>query len=159
MNQKLTTIEYDAHVGKLRDPDLKDITAYLKLIALRVVKYIKGAPGLGVLLHARPVDKLTAYCDADWAACPNIRRSVTGYIVKLGSSLISWKSKKQQTVSISSVEAEYRSMAVVTTEIAWLLGLLKELEIPVSKPVQLFCDNKAAFKFLRILFSMNGPSI
>ncbi|XP_070035380.1 uncharacterized mitochondrial protein AtMg00810-like [Nicotiana tomentosiformis] len=125
---------------------------------LRVIKYIKGAPGLGVLQHAKPVNKLTTYCDADWAACPNTRRSVTEYVVKLGSSLISWKSKKQQIISRSSAEVEYRSMVVVTAEVTWLSCLLKEMRIPISKPVQLFCDNKAAIQMLRIPYFMNAPN-
>ncbi|XP_019226234.1 PREDICTED: uncharacterized protein LOC109207715 [Nicotiana attenuata] len=57
--------------------------------ALRVVKYVKGNPGLEILLKGGATDKLTAYCDSDWAACPNNRRSVTGYVVKLGDSLLS----------------------------------------------------------------------
>ncbi|XP_019242117.1 PREDICTED: uncharacterized protein LOC109222191 [Nicotiana attenuata] len=73
--------------------------------ALRVVRYVKGAPSLGILLGTGPIDTLFAYCDSDWASCPNTRRSVIGYIIKLGDSLLSWKSKKQQTVSRSSAEA------------------------------------------------------
>lgn len=69
--------------------------------ALRVVRYIKGSPNFGVLLQASPIDNIIAYCDSDWIACPNIKRSVTGYVIKLGSSLISWKSKKQQIMSRS----------------------------------------------------------
>ncbi|XP_018631751.1 uncharacterized mitochondrial protein AtMg00810-like [Nicotiana tomentosiformis] len=52
---------------------------------LRVVRYIKGSPGLGVLLQASPIESLIAYCDSDWAACPNTRRSVTGYVIKLAT--------------------------------------------------------------------------
>nr|XP_016496512.1 PREDICTED: uncharacterized mitochondrial protein AtMg00810-like [Nicotiana tabacum] len=62
--------------------------------ALIVVRYIKGSPGLGVCLSQTSVTQLTTYCDSDWAACPNTRRSVTGYVIKLGDSLISWKPKK-----------------------------------------------------------------
>ncbi|XP_070015777.1 secreted RxLR effector protein 161-like [Nicotiana sylvestris] len=62
--------------------------------AIRVVKYLKNAPGLGVFMKAESTQHLTCWCDSDWAACPNTRRSVTGYVVKFGKSLVSWKSKK-----------------------------------------------------------------
>nr|XP_016471071.1 PREDICTED: uncharacterized mitochondrial protein AtMg00810-like [Nicotiana tabacum] len=125
LNQKLTTIEYDKHVEVNGDAELEDIGSYQKL----TVRYVKAAPGLGILLEAGPIDTFSAYCDSDWASCPNTRRSITGYVVKLGNSLFSWKSKKQQTVSRSSAEAEYMSLLAAATaaEITWLLGLLKEL--------------------------------
>lgn len=62
--------------------------------ALRVVRYLKGSPGQGVLLQRNCDLTLTGWCDSDWAACPLTRRSVTGWIVFLGSSPVSWKSKK-----------------------------------------------------------------
>nr|XP_016444963.1 PREDICTED: uncharacterized mitochondrial protein AtMg00810-like [Nicotiana tabacum] len=62
--------------------------------AIRAVKYLKNAPGLGVFMKAESTQHLTCWCDSDWAACPNTRRSVTGYVVKFGESLVSWKSKK-----------------------------------------------------------------
>ncbi|XP_019230868.1 PREDICTED: uncharacterized protein LOC109211750 [Nicotiana attenuata] len=75
---------------------------------------------------------IIAYCDSDWAACPNIKRSVIGYVIKLGSSLISWKSKKQQKISRRFAEAEYRSMAADVAEVTRLSGLLDELGIQIS---------------------------
>lgn len=63
------------------------------------------------------VSPLTGFCDFDWASFPNTRRSITSYVVKLGDNLMSWKSKKQQIVSISSVEAEYKSMVAVVAEL------------------------------------------
>lgn len=82
-----------------------------------MVRYLKGTVGQGILLSATAPFTLTAYSDADWGACPTTRRSLTGYCVTLGSSLISWKAKKQSTVSRSTAEAEYRAMADVCCEI------------------------------------------
>ena len=69
------------------------------------------------------------------------RRSTTGYFTFLGDSPISWKSKKQTTVSRSSAEAKYRAMSAVTSELIWLRGLLRELLVSHPQPMQLFCDN------------------
>jgi len=111
---------------------------------LHVLRYIRGQPDLGVLLHKDADCTLQAYCDSDWAACPHTRRSVSGYVVFLGASLISWKSKKQGTVSLSSAEAEYRSLRRVVAELAWLSRLLNELTITSVCPIPVKCDNQAA---------------
>ncbi|KAL9411723.1 hypothetical protein AB3S75_045346 [Citrus x aurantiifolia] len=67
--------------------------------ALRVVRYLKGNPGQGVFLSSDCDLQLYGWCDSDWASCPLSRRSLSGWFVVLGSSPISWKSKKQHTVS------------------------------------------------------------
>ncbi|XP_021859775.2 uncharacterized mitochondrial protein AtMg00810-like [Spinacia oleracea] len=80
--------------------------------ATRVLRYLKCSPGQGILLRPMPNMSLTTFCDSDWAACPLTRRSLSGYLVFLLRSPISWKTKKQPTVSRSSATAEYRSMVV-----------------------------------------------
>ena len=82
----------------------------------RILRYIRGTMGLGLTLTASSSTDLVAYSDADWAGCPDTRRSTSGYCVYLGPSLISWSYKRQPTVSKSSAEAEYRVVANVVAE-------------------------------------------
>ena len=114
--------------------------------ALRILRYLKGSPGSGLQIDRISDLKLRVYSDADWAKCPKTRKSVTGFCVFLGKNLISWKSKKQATLSKNSAEAEYRSMASATCETIWLNNLLDSLGVTGLLPVQLFCDNNAAIQ-------------
>ena len=114
--------------------------------AIRVVRYVKQQPGLGVMLSAQHSGSLQAFCDADWGSCPDTRRSITGYMVTFGESLLSWKSKKQSIVSRSFPEAEYRSMASTVAEVTWLIGLFRELDMPIVLPIAIYSDNTAAIK-------------
>ncbi|KAL3344419.1 hypothetical protein AABB24_023717 [Solanum stoloniferum] len=90
--------------------------------ALRVVRYIKSAPGLGLFMPSQSSELLTVYCDSDWGTCVQTRRSITGYLMKFGDALVSWKSKKQETVAKSSAEAEFRSMAPLWLRLFGLLA-------------------------------------
>jgi hypothetical protein len=112
--------------------------------ALRVVRYLKGNPSQGIFLQADSDLQLYAWCDSDWASCPLTRRSLTGWIIFLGNSPISWKTKKQHVVSRSSAEAEYRSMATTLCELKWLKALLVSLGIDHSPPMKIYCDSQAA---------------
>ena len=85
--------------------------------------YLSTIIGQGVLLAADDTLTLQAYSDSNWAACPNTCRSITGFVLLLGRSPISWKSKKQATISKSSSEVEYRSMANASAEVVWVVRL------------------------------------
>lgn len=74
--------------------------------ALHILKYLRIDPGQGLLFTKISSFSLEAYCDANWASCLNSIKFVSGFVILLGGSLISWKSKKQHTVSLSSAEAE-----------------------------------------------------
>lgn len=90
----------------------------------RILRYVKGTIHHGVTLWRSETSRLdltSGYTDADWAGDP--RKSVTGYCVYLGASLIAWKSRKQRTVARSSTEAEYRALASTVAEVIWIRKL------------------------------------
>lgn len=107
----------------------------------RILCYLKGTTDHGLHLCASTSPTLTAYRDADWAGCPDTRRSTSGFCVFLGDSLISWSSKRQTTVSRSSAEAEYRGVANAVAECSWLRHLLGELHCGINTAIIAYCDN------------------
>ncbi|XP_070021748.1 uncharacterized protein [Nicotiana sylvestris] len=112
--------------------------------ALRVLKYLSTDPSQGILLSSTPDFSLLVFCDANWASCKDTRRLVSSFFITLGGSPISWKSKKQVFISLSSAEAEYRSMRRVTAQLTWLVRLFADLSAPITLPIPLHSDNKAA---------------
>jgi hypothetical protein len=115
------------------------------LAALKqILRYIRGTLALGLLLRPSTGTDLVVYTDADWAGCPDTRRSTSGYDVFLGDNLISWSSKHQNTVSRSSAEAEYRAVANGVAEATWLRQLLLGLHTPLRRTTLVYCDNISA---------------
>ncbi|KAK1668266.1 hypothetical protein QYE76_056425 [Lolium multiflorum] len=117
--------------------------AHFQLIK-RILRYIRGTSHFGLQLHRASTHDLVAYSDADWAGCPDTRKSTSGFGVFLGSNLVSWSSKRQNTISRSSAEAEYRAVANCVAESCWLRQLLVELHRPPSRATIVYCDNISA---------------
>ncbi|KAM6574267.1 hypothetical protein CsatA_022594 [Cannabis sativa] len=126
-------------VNKLSQFLQSPITAHWSA-SKRVLRYLKGTAYHG--LHIKPSDRLavTGYSDEDWACCPDDRKSIAGHSVYLGDTLVSLSSKKQAVVSRSSTESEYRALAQVAAEIAWIQALLKEFEFPLPCTPVTWCD-------------------
>ncbi|GKD43833.1 ribonuclease H-like domain-containing protein [Tanacetum coccineum] len=103
-----------------------------------------GTLELGLQLYASATTSLVGYTNADWAGCPSTRRSTSGYCVFLGDNLLSWSAKRQHTISRSSAEAEYRGVANVVAETAWIRNLLRELHSPLLTATLVYCDNVSA---------------
>jgi len=113
-------------------------------VVVRILRYIKGSPGKGLVYSDRSHTNIVGYSDVDWAGDVNDRRSTSGYCVLMGGNLISWRSKKQTVVARSSTEAEYRAMAHATCELLCLKHLLEELKFCELGPMELKCDNQSA---------------
>ncbi|CAL5394396.1 unnamed protein product [Camellia sinensis] len=109
----------------------------------RLLRFVKGTIGHGLTYSPSSFD-VQAYSDSNWAGDVSDRKSTSGYCIFLGSNLVSWSAKKQATVSRSSTEAEYRSLAHTAAELAWISMLLTELSIASTVPPTLWCDNISA---------------
>lgn len=110
----------------------------------KVLRYLKGTVGQGIFYPADTNFDLRGFSDADWGTCTDDRRSVTAYCMFIGESLLSWRSVKQDTVSCSSAESEFRAMALASIELVWLSRLMIDLKVPFTRPAYLYCDNTAA---------------
>jgi histone deacetylase 1/2 len=110
----------------------------------RILRYLRHTSALGLFIQRSSSLLLSGFADADWAGCPDDRRSTGGHVVFLGGNLVAWSSRKQPTVSRSSTEAEYKSVANATAEIMWIQRLLHELGVFLSRAPTLWCDNLGA---------------
>ena len=110
----------------------------------RILWYVQGTLSFGLHFTSTPASSLVSYSDADWGGCPDTRRSTSRYCVILGDNLISWSSKRQNTLSHSSAEAEYRVVANVVAETTWIRNLVLELHCPLPKATIVYCDNISA---------------
>lgn len=111
----------------------------------RLVRCIKGCSGQEILVSSDLSAQFEGFCDLDWITCPNTSGSVTGDVVKLGSSLISWNSKKQhctQKLSWSWIHEHINT----SLRNYFLVGVMKEMDAFSDTPVKLHCDGKAAIQ-------------
>ena len=117
-------------------------------IAKRVLRYLKGTQDDGILYQATSTDQLTfeLYVDADYANDKGTRRSTSGYLLYLNRCLISWKSKLQNIVALSTSEAEYISMSYGLQEALWIKTLLLELKLNFKLPIIVYEDNQSTIK-------------
>ncbi|GKB83042.1 retrovirus-related pol polyprotein from transposon RE2, partial [Tanacetum coccineum] len=112
-------------------------TTYHLALVKRILRYLKGTIGRGIMMTKNGHKNIVGYSDSDWAGNSLDRRSTTGYCVFVGGNLVSWKSKKQHVVARSSAKAEYRAMATTSCEIVWLKRLLDDLGCTCSTPITL----------------------
>ncbi|KAJ9544837.1 hypothetical protein OSB04_024544, partial [Centaurea solstitialis] len=122
----------------------------------RIFRYLKGTPNLGLWYSKDSGFDLTAYSDSDFAGCKIDRKSTTGGCHLLGGKLVSWTSKKQNSVSTSTAEAEYVAAGICCAQVLWLRNQLKDYDIQLSK-IPIYCDNTSDdYKPFVINYNMNN---
>jgi hypothetical protein len=89
------------------------------------------------------------FVDADWASDNNDRRSITGQVFLMAGGAVSWQSKKQDSVALSSTEAEYMAASSATREALWISTFLNELTIIPIQPISLLIDNQSAISLAK----------
>lgn len=110
----------------------------------RILRYLRGTTNLGLHIKSSTDLDITGFSYANWALSIDDRKSMAGQCVFLGETLISWASRKHKVVSRSSTESEYKALADLAVEVAWLRSLLDELKVPMSRKPVLWCDNLSA---------------
>ena len=155
-------VEYQRNVGTLlflctwTRPDLVFATNQLSKFshdphkkhwdaAIRVLRYLKGTRTLGITYTRSNQDpnRLIAFADADWAACTETRRSVSGFICLLNGGAVQWRSRQQISVTTSTAEAEYVSASRAADELVWMERVIAGMGHPQQTPTPLYEDNRA----------------
>lgn len=109
----------------------------------RIIKYVNGTSNYGIFYSKDTNDTLVGFCDSDWAGCADDRKSTSGGCFLLGNNLISWHSKKQNSVSLSTAEAEYIALGSCCTQLIWMKQMLLDYG-KRSNTLDIFCDNTSA---------------
>lgn len=110
----------------------------------RVMRYLKGTINFGILYSKQEPKDFVAYSDADWAGDHDDRKSTSGYLFQMSGGAVSWRSKKQSSVALSTAEAEYIALASTAQEAVWLKQLTTELGSGSTEATTIFEDNQAA---------------
>eukprot|EP00252_Welwitschia_mirabilis_P018561 TRINITY_DN4120_c1_g1_i6.p1 TRINITY_DN4120_c1_g1~~TRINITY_DN4120_c1_g1_i6.p1 ORF type:complete len:221 (-),score=23.51 TRINITY_DN4120_c1_g1_i6:406-1023(-) len=114
----------------------------------RILKYLKYTQNFGLWYSYDTSLDLVGYSDADWAGCIDDRKSTSGACFYMGNCLVSWLSKKQNTTSLSTAEAEYIAAGACCAQLSWMRQMLVDfgVEIPTIK---MYCDNTSAINIAK----------
>ena len=110
----------------------------------RIFRYLKGTVNYGLLYSENASPDCVGFSDADWAGDLNDRKSTSGYTFQVNGAAVSWRSKKQTCVALSTAEAEYVALSAATQEALWMRQLLTDLNVNIDKPVTIYEDNQSA---------------
>lgn len=149
--QLIGALQYITYTGPDISFSINKLSQYLQTptsmhwtAVKQVLRYLKGTVDFSLHLQASPTLNLQGFSDASFADSSEDRKSTGGYCLFFGNNLISWSSRKQQAVSRSSSESEYRALANLAAEILWVTHLLKEIHFPMSASPIIWSDSMSA---------------
>jgi hypothetical protein len=111
-----------------------------------VLWYLRGTTQFGLWYRWTEGVKLCGFTDADWVGSPSDRKSTSGGIFSVGSTVVSWYNRKQRSVALSSAEAEYMVASQATCEAIWMRKILVGLFGQMMDPTVIYCDNQSCIK-------------
>ncbi|XP_074574593.1 secreted RxLR effector protein 161-like [Curcuma longa] len=117
-------------------------------IVKRILRYIKGTLNVGLWYPRNQNFDLIGYTDSDYAGCKLDRKSTSGGCQFLGSSLVSWSSRKQPCVALSTTEAEYVALGGCVAQLLWMMHTLKDYELNYTN-VKVLCDNMSTINLTK----------
>ena len=117
--------------------------------AKRILRYVAGTVNFGLWYCHVSDCRLFGYTDSDWAGCLDDRKSTSGNCFSFGSGVVTWSSKKQETVALSTCEAEYTAASAAARQVMWLRNLLADFNFDQNGATQIFCDNRSAIEITR----------
>ena len=117
--------------------------------AKRVLRYLRGTSNFGIIFKGDESRTCKAYSDADWAGDKEDRKSTSGYLFQIAGGPVSWRGKKQDTVALSTAEAEYVALSSATQECVWMRRLNSELGNPPEGPTTILEDNQSSIAMAR----------
>jgi hypothetical protein len=115
----------------------------------RILRYVKGTLNFGIHYYTSKRFNLVGFSDFDWGGSLDDQKSTSGNCLSFGSGLITWSSKKQSIVSLSSTEAEYVAVTSTGTQALWLRKVLEEIGEKKIHPTMILCDNTSAIKLAK----------
>ena len=159
VSKRVDSVNYQSIVGSLlyaavaTRPDIaQSVSAVSKFnaepteshltAAKRILRYLKGTIDLCLMYQKTGDTELRAYSDADWAGDHDDRHSTSGSICQLSGGAVSWLSKKQASIALSTAEAEYIALCATAQEVVWLRRLLSELGEDQEAATEVFEDNQ-----------------
>lgn len=117
--------------------------------AKRVLRYLQGTIGFGILYQKGGNKELVGFTDSDYAGCVEDRKSTSGYAFILSGAAVAWSSRKQPIVTLSTTEAEFVAAAACTCHLVWMKRVLKKIGYNGSESPVIFCDNSSTIKLSR----------